>query len=150
MKIIIELLVEETAKFSSPLTAEEIQEYNKRCAEFIGFFDEETDRFIFDIKLFNFQSYSFSEKHHKNQLCFDVGWNWIMEVIKKIESLTVNTRISIESHSCKLTQDNYSNIEIGLTKKEAVIQAINQFLIFYNEKYGIDKTQIDDIKQDKK
>jgi len=123
------------------MTQEEIQEYNKKCAEFIGVFDEETDRFVFDTKLFNVQSYSFSEKHHKKQLCFDVGWDWIMEIVEKIEELDIVASFQIENPTIYIwkssEESDFEDIEIDIfdkTKKEAVVEAINQFLIFYNEK----------------
>jgi len=102
------------------MTQEEIQEYNKRCAEFIEL--ELTGPGFSAGYFYKNNFYQFHE------LKFHSDWNWIMEVVEKIERLTVNTRVRIESHSCKLTHDNYSNIEIGLTKKEAVIQTINHVL----------------------
>ena len=66
---------------------------------------------------------------------FHSDWNWIHLVIEKIN----NTRITVKMNGIKDSITPYINarrpIIKGLldNKKEAVVQAINQFLIWYND-----------------
>ena len=126
------------------MTQEEILQYNKRCAEFLGM---DNDAFLLEKQI---------EKN--TGLChlkFHSDWNWIMEVIEAIEKLKTETS-TFEFHTQPKSvlikeERNYSfekgdggrtsrplklngSVWItGETKKEAVVQAINQFLIWYEE-----------------
>ena len=77
-------------------------------------------------------------------LMFDSDWNWIMMVIEKIEGLGFNTdsyspiqgSVELEDTLHQFNIWDKINPEIegrAKTKKEATIQAIYKFLIWYNE-----------------
>lgn len=126
-----------------PMNQEEILDYNKRCAEFLGW---KNDTFLL------------SKQIEKNTgLChlkYHSDWNWIMEVVEAIEKLGyqfditgnevgVNSNImSMENISTGGTMNSYNRsyyptiisiCEEEYSKKDAVVQAINQFLIWYKE-----------------
>ena len=69
------------------------------------------------------------------ELHFHSDWNWIMEVVEKIENIKYS--ISVTGNFCHIAKVE-ENIGItlgsyqGSTKKEAVVQAINQFIDWYN------------------
>ncbi len=113
------------------MTQEEILQYNKRCAEFLGM---DNDAFLL------------AKQIEKNtgicHLKFHSDWNWIMEVVEAIEHKT------IEGYPYRFeTKNGYVwflneladkdsiiiQTEINSSLKEAVVEAINQFLIWYNE-----------------
>lgn len=103
------------------MTQEEILEYNKLCAEFLG------------LKL---SGPGFPSGYFYKQ---DYDWNWIMEVVEAIEKLKY--LVVIKSNFCQIQElgnrENNFNPKIisslySKSKQEAVIQAINQFLIWYN------------------
>ena len=112
---------------------EEILEYNKRCAEFLGYKpnrhnDGGTDDFYDNPQIY------------VSDLKFHSDWNWIMEVVEVIEELDVVASFQIENPTIyiwKSSEENtFKDIEVDiniLSKKEAVVKAINQFLIWYNE-----------------
>jgi len=97
------------------------EEYNKLCAEFLGgieyipkpwyYFPRYQRHWFFPNRL---EPNRFISK----MLKFDTDWNWIMEVVEKIESLHV---------------DNYVTTLPMIAKKEPVVQAIWEFLNWYNE-----------------
>jgi len=74
------------------------------------------------------------------EMDFYNDWNWIMEVVNKIECLE-NIYFQIEEKSCyvydisKFTNERMDSFiqQDGKTKKEAVIQAIDQFIDWYNK-----------------
>jgi len=113
---------------------QEILEYNKRCAEFLGW--NKTHPKIKDWHIYITPIGHISY----DKMLFHSDWNWIMEVVEAIEKLKY--LVVIQSNFCQIqeigTKKNdfkpyiiasiYSN-----DKKEAVVQAINQFLIWYNE-----------------
>lgn len=108
------------------MTREEILEFNERCAEFLGW---ETAGPGFFAGYWNGKD--FIQFH---ELKFHSDWNWIMEVVDAIEKIG-NHGFTIYRQS---TNINGLPFEISNSKsdskKEAVVQAINQFLIWYNTK----------------
>ena len=100
------------------MTQEEILQYNKRCAEFLGWdYNKFMDRWNeedFQHEYFNTNSID---------LKFDSDWNWIMDVVEAIVMYYKDKEIP---------QIHLLNQPI-FTPKEAVVQAINQFLIWYKQ-----------------
>jgi len=126
------------------MTQEEIQEYNKRCAKFMGFYykDDNTVQPIHNwVTGLSTMTYS-----PKTYLKFDSDWNWIMEVLSQITKIgwnwslidfkgTVKEEKPFEVAIFNLDLDKpYNKILFSaISPKEAVVQAINQFLIWYNK-----------------
>ena len=114
------------------MTTKQILEYNKRCSEFVvkeiitDFIDTQMDLIGSDA------------------LQFHLDWNWIMEVKDKICKLSLidefNTQYDsvAKGYNVNITpayKDSFLGFytETCETEKEAVVQAINQFLIWYKE-----------------
>ena len=133
------------------MTQEEIQEYNKRCALFLGaisnkhkhcFYPMEDDELNLSFYIFDESIFSNNEGStwKIKDLKFDSDYNWIMEVVEEIEKIKdgqgYRWRVDTYLESCSIsnTHNFTAFITINSTsKKEAVVQAINQFLIWYNE-----------------
>lgn len=97
------------------MTQEEILEYNKLCAEFLG---EEMTTYFVETQM---------DLIGSSELHFHSDWNWIMEVVEAIEKKSwVNIK------GCAVDISTIANLNAP-TKKEAVVQAINQFLIWYEQ-----------------
>jgi len=71
----------------------------------------------------------------------DSDWNWIMEVVEAIEKLGYESLIGGSEYYYpekgmryiqSFIKDDITIYQEAKTKKEAVVQAINQFLIWYN------------------
>lgn len=119
------------------MTQQEILDYNKRCAEFLGFKYRNSKKAWGKYPLNNNSFLSLKGWLSMDRLQFHSDWNWIMEVkdaiqrkfyfvdilgcgictIKGIEGKTKNPHISAASDE----------------PKEAVVQAFNEFLIWYNK-----------------
>lgn len=138
---------------------EEILKYNKLCAEFLGFKCSINDQFELP-NMMTFPPKNGSNLCHTAKICcledmqFHSDWNWVMEVVEAIEKLKyvvqirtsptisekwISYTITIQENTINALWNNkfiikyesdYSNNE---TKKEAVVQAIYNFLIWYNE-----------------
>ena len=138
---------------------EEILQYNSRCAEFLGW--KETSE-QFKIDWVGCKTKERLEKINKNHvpilekngdvifpdfaiMNFTNDWNWIMEVVTKIQLLDIvhdNTRSYdsvFKEYQCTFSPQ-YKTHDFGYivgksktSEKEAVIEAINQFLIWYNK-----------------
>lgn len=116
-------------------TKEEILEYNKRCAEFLGWKNLNDDSFPEYVN-------PLGDFYQLKELKFHSDWNWIMAVVEAIEKLKFNVRITIACITIENAFDNDSNLSPIYkfhstqgefeSKKEAVVQAINEFLIWYN------------------
>lgn len=139
------------------MTQEEILEYNKRCAEFLGYENTTpTDR---DFNIYkNEKGIIIGNKIitmiELMSAKFHSDWNWIMEVIEKIENLGFATKIDhdycVSNYGCDRCEidtrenalfdpDEYEEKEEPIvfklvkSKKEAVVYAINEFLIWYEQ-----------------
>ena len=121
------------------MTNQEILDYTKKCAEFLGWKNVGDDRY--NTNETNTFFYLSEMKFHK-------GWNWIMNMVIAIESLgffvhivgngtlisTTDSKI-IEKYNWNDTIADSTEIfnyqENMLTKKEALVKTIYSFLNWY-------------------
>lgn len=135
------------------MTQEEILEYNKRCAEFLGaLYSENADAWGFGnarnlgSKIINDRMYHnvIDADRYVLELKYHSDWNWIMEVVEAIESTPVlnskyasDYNVVFDSFGLYIESTGYHSATIvqvdNPSKKEAVIQGINKFLLWYNE-----------------
>ena len=101
-------------------------ENNKLIAEFLGYIDNgcSEDGFLIH-QITNYDVEISSLKYHED-------WNWLMEVVEKIESL--GYRIEIVKHICRIYLSNKETIIISenTPKIEAVYNAVVEFIKWYN------------------
>lgn len=143
-------------------TQEEILEYNKRCAEFLGWkkcltheFDSYNycqvvdgyitpfNNIIADPQILEYNSSIF--EHSISDMQFHSDWNWIIEVLKFITKIGYNWELinfngtveEVNFMKCSIFDLDFDNrikfVFESSDEKEAVVQAINQFLIWYKE-----------------
>ena len=137
------------------MTQEETVTYNKRCAEFIkpSWFDKRRKDYPFPFpvveivpaeNIIGYGHVSEGEVKHfsgtPDMMKYHSDWNWIMEVVETIENLPIKYVVGINNNNCDIhnvfIKDASFNTYVknnSLTKKEAVVQAINQFLIWYEQ-----------------
>ena len=127
------------------MTQEEILQYNKRCADFLGisngYFKSEIDCPTPEYQwmcthancTYEIQKEDFPLLSVWDYLKFHSDWNWIMEVVEAIEKLGYDVVIAKTSCSIKMNKQLVKAALMLETKKEAVVEAINQFLIWYNK-----------------
>ena len=98
-------------------------EKNKLIAEFMGYPKHKID---FVGKRLNFEN-SKHNTYHKD-------WNWLIEVVEKIESL--GYRMEIVKHICRIYLSNKETIvnSENTPKIEAVYNAVVEFIKWYNNK----------------
>lgn len=131
----------------------EILEYNKRCAEFLGWRVKFIEKYPYTLylqspkgSLYNTCTGNNEKECWENsqyKLKFHSDWNWIHELVEKISKSRIKTQkemipnhFSLESHDSIMPYNNIVKpIKIALfeNNKQAVVQAINQFLIWYDE-----------------
>ena len=114
------------------MTQTEISEYNRRCAEFLGYEISE-----------NKECFKLPNKNGWINLdIFYSDWNWVMNVVEAIEDIIFDEdnsfNVTIGSTNYCVIQDSNGEVyetiqDYGNSKLETVIKAINQFLIWYNE-----------------
>lgn len=122
------------------------QEFNRLCAEFIGLECHEPSGY------WTLPTFMDGDGWTMTDMKFHSDWNWIMEVVEKIEitypkytlQWEYDTREEFSDRGGKYkaywftiyTKDeilDYLKDERKPTRKEAVVQAIWQFLNLYNE-----------------
>jgi hypothetical protein len=143
------------------MTQEEILEYNKKCAEFLGVRPQHFGPSV------EYEMYSViesivdgpDEKHFfmVEEMLFHSDWNWIMVMVEGIEKTKTHfiirtlwnefnecnyTQVSVQKEVGEMSDDRKvisNSIDVYLkhsdtfkSKKRAVVQAINNFLIWYN------------------
>lgn len=141
------------------MNEQEIKKYNHLCVEFLGWkYSQNYDRyddysFEWDKNddgiwykeenlVLNPNSYhNYYVKvdgvylsDYEYRLKFDSDWNWIMDMVGAIEKLGFN--FNIYHQDCIISRDKKWIVVTHAikvkTKKDAVVQSINEFLIWYN------------------
>lgn len=151
------------------MTEEEIIDFNKLCAEFfkgmkyiIGYPDSDNLKYKYKVDTSSFDLPIPKDLNQKinyykvgdvilryyidlTKLEFHSNWNWIMELVDKIEKIDDSKYyVSILENECSIidkeaaaNEDNPFFIEpisfkIGDSKKDAVVQAIREFILKIN------------------
>jgi hypothetical protein len=112
------------------MTAKEILEYNKRCSDFLGAYFCNDDLETFPNGYWKINNDKIDLPLHLKDMQFHSDWNLIMEVIFKINMLP-----NSKDPSDTTLQTHRVNVQstVRSANKEAVVTAINKFLIWYNE-----------------
>ena len=73
------------------------------------------------------------DSSYVKDLKYHLDWNWLMEVVEKIESL--GYRVTIVRHICRidLTEESKLIISENIKKIEAVYTVCFKFIQWYNE-----------------
>ena len=105
------------------------QEYNKLCAEFLGW----KNKGMVNLELWVSTEYQYGIM--TNELKFHSDWNWIMEVFKKIQKEGYTYGIVVGASSIWKYEDVTTPIFIQTSEDplEASVRVLNQFLNWYNE-----------------
>jgi len=124
------------------LTEKQIEEYNESIGKFMNMktgltyqlFGENLNLTILD------RTRTCCYPH---ELRFHKDWNWLMEVIEKIEKLPITDNggvcVSIEHNYCRIYLDDwgqFTDIAIGISKNskiEATFKAVVNFIEWYNQ-----------------
>lgn len=114
----------------------QVLEYNKMCVEFLGVDNTLSCYYLPKFGLYK-NSYGeiyYEEVFKEDELKFHSDWNWIMELVEAIESFNSSmTLFIIEDERCHVDSQLGWHIDVGTSsKKEAVVQAIYNFLKWYN------------------
>ena len=128
------------------MTKKEILQYNKMCAEFLGgevldvidriYINKmKDDELIFHNTSVDSNTYEWNSEKNMHYIPFDMlqfnsDWNWIMEIIKAINMIP-----NPKNPSDTTLQTKRTSVQSLLrsANQEAVVQEINQFLIWYNK-----------------
>ena len=112
------------------MNKQEIENYNRLCAEFLGaIYSDSAEAWGFGnaknigSKMFRgvMDHNVIQAERFEKELKFHSDWNWIMEVLLQIQSLPLN------EHTHTIW-----NLKFRKSKEE-VVGAINQFLIWYEQ-----------------
>ena len=114
-----------------------IIEKNKIIAEFLNL----TSQVIFE-QVFAVCENGKTNFYKKDELKFHSDWNWLMEVVEKIESIEYGIyQVDILQEGCKILErcrlliDNrVGKLESDTTKIESVYLACVEFIKWYNNK----------------
>ena len=103
---------------------------------------EETNKIIAEFMkwdILNDMTYSKATKGkwiELDKLKFHSNWNWLMEVVEKIESLNYSIEINKQEendYQCLVVQKDIKVQTFSKIKIEAVYNACVEFIKFYNE-----------------
>lgn len=135
------------------MTQKEVLEYNKMCAEFLGaIYSKHAEAWGFGnavnigSKEFNGIMYEdvIQAQRFEKDLKFHSDWNWIMEVKNqicnspKVDEFNTSYDSVANGYHCEILPAHNNTFEPFRTRilpseREAVVQAIYNFLIWYNQ-----------------
>ena len=106
-------------------------ENNKLIAEFLNVKMHPCET-IENLKFLPMEERGLYNGYFIDALKYHEDWNWLMEVVEKIESL--GYRIEIVKHICRIYLSNKETIIISenIPKIEAVYSAVVEFIKWYN------------------
>lgn len=107
-------------KHSLEFSKEWIDQYNKKCAEFLGYVNTTPTDPDFDI--YEKKGGEVGNLIEPKSCKFHSDWNWIMEVIKEIVKIPDGIGYQFKR-----------SVEGCFDSKEEVIQSIDQFINWYNK-----------------
>ena len=110
---------------------ENILENNKLITEFLGF--ELFNNKYYELSQFGYMKTNgeWSDVFYPETLKFHKDWNWLVEVVEKIESIK-GTQIFINGISCEIMFKGKVISKHFNTKIEAVYNACLEFIKWYN------------------
>lgn len=137
----------------------ELIEFNKRCSKILGYSNPISDRDFYFVEKDNNENSIFPKLIELNfEKRFYSDWNWIMEIVKLIQSKKVDftikslwnefnqksyTEVSVVKRVGEMSKDRayihntvnlYERHSSGFTcEKDTVVDAINKFLIWYEQ-----------------
>lgn len=101
-------------------------ESNKLMAKFLGCFQD-------DKGFWGFKDTPVYQRWHSDRFLefthYDIDWNWLMQVVEKIESLKID--VSIYEKQCEIRDNFFEQVHINIchqTKIQAVYSACLQFI----------------------
>lgn len=128
------------------LNEQEIIKYNERCAKFLGAYFCNDDQNAYPNGYWIIDNDEIDLPSDLKDMSFHSDWNWIHKIIDNIEKLEldkfglgrfITTCSNRVGHYFEIRERNSYDDKIedgfGESKKEAVVQAINQFLIWYEQ-----------------
>lgn len=116
-------------------------EFDEKCAVFLGGKYIRREELTYEPKG-RWHIPAFPDAQQRYDLRFHFSWDWIMEVVNKIENLYSGSfQVDILQEGCRITKYCKDIIAICTvvsnpeckTKKEAVIFCIDKFLNYYSE-----------------
>jgi hypothetical protein len=116
-------------------------ENNTLIAEFMGGIVVNESEIYFDVALFRYTLYT--KNIPFDELLYDTDWNWLMEVVEKIENISFNKsdiffNVTIGSGLyCTIQDSNFDGLlEINTseeTRIKTVYKAVVEFIKWHNE-----------------
>jgi hypothetical protein len=105
------------------ITQEWIDQFNKKCAQFIGWKYKKSPKHYLDGYHTHSNNFINAQWIPRKHLKFHSDWNWIHEVLKKISIIYYQEE-----------PENYSVYNLPIfAPKEFVVENINNFIDWYNE-----------------
>jgi hypothetical protein len=132
------------------MTNEETIQGTKSIADFMGY---EKDGVFYSIGVINHLTFN-NRKHHEEQLCFHLSWDWIMPVIRKINGLGKEYQLAIFKNyvSCtvekggKFYKDfSFSHAEY-ITGEQDDITAAFKLVVRFVEWYNVNVKAKEELK----
>ena len=115
-----------------------IIENNKIIAEFLGYINTTPSDKVFSIYENNANPFLGKTLLEPMSMKFHSDWNWLMQVVEKIENLSKEGEtymLSITKFSARVTYKGSRIVDLPIdnTKIEAVYNACVEFIKWYNE-----------------
>jgi len=118
------------------MNKEEIIEYNKRCATFIKNDKILEKWYIYEnhfLRLKNSVRLDYIEMTHPQPLeKFHSDWNWIMEVCRKLDTLSEDDIVEWTDDYVVLSEELDNSVTRNYDIND-VVKAVNKFLIWYEQ-----------------
>jgi hypothetical protein len=114
---------------------------NKLIAEFMGLLHVDDDKYMNNLREMKSNGIFFEQGYMTSELMYDTDWNWLMDVVDKIESFVDDDKCAkynfiIEQSFVEIIDNNTSDTIVETdeeTKIESIYQAVIKFIKWYEQ-----------------
>lgn len=109
---------------------------NSLIAEFMGLRHVSDDKYIKNLREMKSNGIYFEQGYMTSELRYDSDWNWLMQVVDKIEGLNFSVEMNRQEegdYQCLIVKKEIIVQTFSSNKIESVYKALVEFIKWYNE-----------------
>jgi UDP-glucose 4-epimerase len=109
---------------------------NKLIAEFMGLLHVDDDKYMNNLREMKSNGIFFEQGYMTSELMYDTDWNWLMDVVDKIEGLNFSVEMNRQEegdYQCLIVKKEIIVQTFSSNKMQSIYQAVVNFIKWYEQ-----------------